>query len=286
MIQATTDPRVAVTHRPANELAVSITGRPYVSWSQINCMRRCPQLFAFRYVERAAPEFVSQALKFGSAIHSALETYFEGRLAGLDLSQPELHHAYRLAWAEPSRDDVPVRFNKNQDESTLDDLAGRMMTSFLDSPLANPPGNVLAIEETLTTTLAEDLPDLLARIDLIHQSDNVVGVIDFKTSQSSWTPAKAAESAEQLHLYRHAAADMIQAFNLPVKLSFGILTKHKKPRAELVDVPAESNRLEQTAETIRQVWSAVRAGTFYPNPSPMNCSTCAHKSQCPAHSGA
>jgi RecB family exonuclease len=160
-----------------------------------------------------------------------------------------------------------------------------MMTSFLDSPLARPPGHVLAIEETLTTKLADDLPDLLARIDLIYQSDDVVGVIDFKTSQSSWTPAKAAESAEQLHLYKHAAADMIRAFGLPVKLSFGILTKHKKPRAELIDVPVESNQLEQTAETIRQVWSAVRTGTFYPNPSPMNCATCAHKSQCPTHAG-
>jgi len=78
---------------------------------------------------------------------------------------------------------------------------------------------------------------------------------------------------------------MIRAFGLPVKLSFGILTKHKKPRAELIDVPAESNRLDQTAETIRQVWSAVRTGTFYPNPNPMNCTSCSHKSQCPAHAG-
>jgi CRISPR/Cas system-associated exonuclease Cas4 (RecB family) len=206
-------------------------------------------------------------------------------LAGLDLNQPELHQAYRLAWAEPSRYDVPIRFNKNQDESTLDDLAGRMLTSFLDSSLAHPPGRVLAIEETITTILADDLPDLLARIDLIYQGDDVVGVVDFKTSKSSWTPAKAAESGEQLHLYQHAAADMIQAFQLPVRLSFGILTKHKKPRAELIDVPVESNRLEHVAETIRKVWSAVRTGTFYPNPSPMNCATCSHKSQCPAHTG-
>ena len=286
MIQSVREPRVTVTQRPANELAVSITGRPYVSWSQINCMRRCPRLFAFRYVERAKPEFIPQALKFGGSIHSALETYFEGRLAGVYLGQPELHQAYRLAWAEPSQDDVPVRFNKNQDQSTLDDLAGRMLASFLDSPLAYPPGNVLAIEETLTTQLADDLPDLLARVDLIYQTKDVLGVIDFKTSRSSWTPEKAAESAQQLYLYRYAATGMIQAFGLPVRLSFGVLTKHKKPRAELIDVPVQSNPVERTAETIRQVWSAVCTGTFYPNPSPMNCKTCQFRSKCPAHVGA
>ena len=91
MIQTLSGPRVTVTQRPVSKLAVSITGRPYVSWSQINCMRRCPKLFSFRYVQYAKPEFVPQALKFGGAVHSALEAYFEGRLAGVDLSQPELH---------------------------------------------------------------------------------------------------------------------------------------------------------------------------------------------------
>ena len=62
MIQAVTEPRVTVTQRPANELAVSITGRPYVSWSQINCMRRCPRLFAFRYVEHAAPWLIPSSI--------------------------------------------------------------------------------------------------------------------------------------------------------------------------------------------------------------------------------
>ena len=43
MIQAQTTTQktnVIVTQRPANELAISITGRPYISWSQVSCMRR------------------------------------------------------------------------------------------------------------------------------------------------------------------------------------------------------------------------------------------------------
>ncbi len=38
---ATSRTNVIVTQRAANELAMSITGKPYISWSQVLCVRRC-----------------------------------------------------------------------------------------------------------------------------------------------------------------------------------------------------------------------------------------------------
>ena len=293
MIQATTSrTKVNVTQRPANELAVSITGRPYISWSQISCMRRCPQQYAFRYVQKAPPDFLPEALKFGRAIHAAVETHFRGQMEGIHLSTVELLQAYRLDWTiaedwdDPKDAQMPVRFNKGQDAATLADLAGRMLDAFVSSPLARPSGQILAIEETICGAVDDELPDVLARVDMVHADREGLYVVDYKTSRSRWNPAKAREAAEQLILYRGLLAGMARSLDKPVRLGFGVLTKAKHPVAEYLAVPDEPGHAERLIATIRQVWSAVVAGNFYPNPSPMNCSTCPYRSRCPAMSGA
>ena len=68
-------------HRPkgeraANRLAQQITGRTYVSHSQLNLMRTCPYKFNLLYVEKAAADFIPSSLIFGGSIHSALEVFF------------------------------------------------------------------------------------------------------------------------------------------------------------------------------------------------------------------
>jgi CRISPR/Cas system-associated exonuclease Cas4 (RecB family) len=109
-------------------------------------------------------------------------------------------------------------------------------------------------------------------------------VTDFKTSRSSWSEAKALESAEQLILYKHAAGAMAVDRTVPIHIGFGVLTKHKTPRAEMIDVPSTPGQFDRTLESVRQIWSAVEAGNFFANPNPMNCSTCPYKSRCPAYS--
>ncbi|MCY2924958.1 MAG: PD-(D/E)XK nuclease family protein [Planctomycetota bacterium] len=288
MIQAQTTTRktnVTVTQRPANELAVSITGRPYISWSQVSCMRRCPAQFFFRYVQRVPPEFLPESLKFGSAVHSAIETFCRGLMEGIELSAAELQQAYRLNWDDPKDAAVPVKFNKGQDAGTLSDLAGRMLGAFLDSPLAKPSGRILAIEETVCGPVDEELPDVLARVDMVHADREFLHVVDYKTSKSRWNEAKASEAAEQLILYRDLMGGMARSLGKPVRLGFGVLTKAKKPVAEYLPVPDRPGHVEQLLGTIRQVWAAVIAGNFYPNPSPMNCSTCPYRGRCPAVGG-
>ncbi|MCY2929797.1 MAG: PD-(D/E)XK nuclease family protein [Planctomycetota bacterium] len=289
MIQATptttTTSRVNVPQRPANELAMSITGRPYISWSQVNCLRRCPRQFAARYVERAEPEFLPEALKFGRAVHAAIETFCRGLMEGIELSAGELQVAYQQDWDDARDTDVPIKFNKGQDAATLADLAGRMLTAFVGSPLARPSGRILAIEETVCGAVDDELPDVLARVDMVHADRECLYVVDYKTSRSRWNPAKAREAGEQLILYRDLLAGMARSLDKPVRLGFGVLTKAKHPVAEYLAVPDEPGHAERLVATIRQVWAAITAGNFYPNPSPMTCSTCGYKGQCQAVGG-
>lgn len=277
------------TLRPPNQLAEQITGRTYLSHSQLNLMRACPRKFAFTYVEKARPDFVPSSLIFGGSIHHALEIYFRARLEGLAITHEALLSAYHDAWKKDQAkagDDVPVRFNKGESIDTLHALADRMIMSFLASPLASPKGIILGIEEELRVVIDPELPDVLARVDLVTQTDGSLHVIDFKTSRSRWTEEKALESGDQLVLYGVTVGKMSQSLGLPVKLHFAIVTKAKTPVIQLLPVPTNPDRVTLMKESIMQVWQAIQVGNFYPNPSPQNCTTCPFRSRCPVfHNG-
>jgi hypothetical protein len=138
--------------RAPNQRAERITGRSYLSHSQLSCMRSCPRKFAFRYVENAPADFIPSGLIFDGSIHSALERFFRARLEGLAVCQAALLPAYHDGWRRQQNDagdDVPVRFNKSQDGDTLHVLADKIIASFLTLPLANPKGTILGVEEEI-----------------------------------------------------------------------------------------------------------------------------------------
>jgi putative RecB family exonuclease len=274
--------------RAPNLLAQQITGRTYMSHSQISLMRSCPRKFGFLYVEKTPPDFVPNSLIFGGSIHAAVELFFRCTLEGLGVTYDALLSAYHDSWRrqlekarEQAGGDVPVQFAKGQDANTLHALAARMITAFLASPLASPKGVIVGIEEELRVTLDEELPDLLAKVDLVTQTEGSLHVVDFKTSRSRWNDEKAKESADQLVLYAATLEKMSKSMDLPVKLHFAVLTKHKTPLVQLLPVATDMDRVDVLREGIGQVWQAIQSGNFYPSPSPMNCSTCPFKSKCP-----
>jgi putative RecB family exonuclease len=269
-------------------LAQRITGRSYLSHSQLYLFRACPRKFAFQYVENARPDFVPSSLIFGGSIHAALELYFRAKLEGLAVTLEALLSAYHDEWHKrpvTSGVPIPVRFNKKETADTLHELASRMLTAFLASPLANPKGTILGIEEKLTIMLDANLPDLLTKVDLLTHTDGALHVIDFKTSRSSWTDQKAQESGDQLVLYGQNLGQMSRSMRLPINLHFAVLTKHKVPRVQVLPVTADERRVEVMRDGVAQVWSAIQAGNFYPSPSPQNCSACPFKSRCPIFAG-
>lgn len=270
--------------RAPNQLAEQITGRPYLSHTQVSLMRSCPRKFAFQYVEKAPKDFLPTALLFGGSIHSALELFFRARLEGLAVTPEALLSAFHDNWRRQQNDagaNVPVRFNKTEDADKLHVLADRMIAAFLASPLANPKGTILGIEEELRVVLDPELPDLLAKVDLVTQTDGSLHVIDFKTSRSRWNEQKAEESGEQLVIYGVTMARMSTSLGLPVKLYFAVLTKHKTPLVQLIPVATDPQRVATMKESVSQVWSAIQSGNFYPSPSPQNCTSCPFRSRCP-----
>lgn len=279
----------APTERPPNIIARELTGRPYISHSQLALMRACPRRFAFTYAEHAKPDFLTSSLVFGGAVHAAAELHYRCLMEGLSATTPAaLMSAYRNHWTnelERADKDVPLRFNKNEDHDSLTATAQRMIDAFLASPISQPHGRLIGVEEPLRVTIDPNLPDVLARVDLVTQADEALNVVDLKTSRSKWTPEKAIESGDQLLLYGQTVASMSRHLGLPVRLHFAVITKAKKPVVQVLEVPADQQKLAAVKQGVAQVWEAITAGNFYPSPNPMNCTSCPFRSRCPVFGG-
>ena len=107
---------------PANEVAMKLTGRDYVSWSALSTFRNCPLKYKFRYIDGLPEESVSSALVFGTGMHSAIEQHFQAVLSGEE--QPDLERlmfAYRSAWLP--HDPAEIQFGSTETRASLDALA-------------------------------------------------------------------------------------------------------------------------------------------------------------------
>ena len=261
-----------------NDVAVDLTGRSYVSYSAISTYQSCPMRYRFRYVEGLPENAVSSSLVFGGAVHSAVEHHFNQLMAGSP--PPDLDTLLSVFWDgwRDRNEETEVKFGKGEDINTIGELAQRVVTAFQESVLSQPDGSILGVEEELRGPIVSDVPDLLARIDLLTETGDELAVVDFKTARSRWSKEQASDSAEQLLLYSELARHL--APHKTVVCRFIVVTKAKKPVVEQHSVPVDHRRIKQTKTIVERVWRAIEAGVFYPAPSPIACGSCPFHQRC------
>jgi putative RecB family exonuclease len=260
-----------------NEVAERLTGRDYLSYSQVSLYQRCPLQWHFKYALGLPEETVSSSLVFGGAIHRAAEFHFRELMAGNQAPDLDtLLYEYQAAWQE--RDLAAVQFNKDENVDVLGGLAERVLTTFRDSPLAAPKGRILGVEEELRGAIATDCPDLLARIDLLVDEGDSLVLTDLKTARSRWSALQVEDGGGQLLLYSKLVKEILPG--KPLRLEFAVITKAKTPSIETHAVASDAGRIERTRLVIERTWRAMSAGHVYPSPTPMNCGGCPYRGPC------
>ena len=267
---------------PANEVAKSITGRDYISWSALSTFRTCPLKYRFRYLDGLPEESVSSALVFGTGIHTAVEQHYQAILSGgpkpgLDA----LLFAYRSAWLPHDPD--AIQFGSTETRASLDALAARMLTAFLNSPAASVQGSVLGVEEEVRGLLIEGVPDLYGRVDLLTEDADRLVVTDIKTSRGKWSKEQVEDSGEQLLLYAKLASEISPGKSIQTR--FLIITKTREPVIEEHVREVNPAAVKRTLAGVERVWRAIESGVFYPAPSTMTCASCGYRSACRAWVG-
>ncbi len=261
------------------ELARSITGRDYISWSQATSYLMCPRAFCFRYVEGAEPEFTPSPLVFGGALHDCLAEHHRAQLEGMDVPSVE-DHKDRVDSAL-SNADPEVRFGASETHDSLVDLTGRMMEAFLVSEFSSPNGQIVGIEEHVRGVLSDDLPPIEGYVDLVTIEDGRLTITDYKSSRTAWNQSKVRESAGQLLLYAMLQSDSSDSCSTdsPCRLQFVTLTKAKKPVVAAHPVtPTEAQR-EATVTQLEDIWRGISAGSFPARPG-WQCGTCPFGGRC------
>jgi putative RecB family exonuclease len=267
---------------PANEVAKSLTGRDYISWSALSTFRTCPLKYKFRYIDGLPEESVSSALVFGTGIHTAVEQHYQAILSGG--RKPDLDallFAYRSAWLP--YDPEAIQFGSTETRASLDALAGKMITAFLASPAASVQGRVLGVEEEIRGMLVEGVPDLYGRVDLLTEDTDTLVVTDIKTSRGRWGQEQVEDSGEQLLMYSHLASEISPGKKIATR--FLVLTKTKEPVIEDHVREVQPAAVKRTLVGVQRVWRAIESGVFYPAPSTMNCASCGYRSACRAWVG-
>jgi putative RecB family exonuclease len=267
---------------PANETARELTGRDYISWSALSTFRTCPLKYKFRYIDGLPEESVSSALVFGTGIHTAVEQHYQALLAGDP--KPDLDallFAYRSAWLPHDPD--AIQFGSKEPRESLDDLAARMLTAFLNSPAASVQGRVLGVEEEIRGMLVEGVPDLYGRVDLLTEDSDSLVITDIKTSRGKWSTEQVADSGEQLLLYSHLASEISPGKKIATR--FLVLTKTREPVVEEHVREVNPAAVKRTLAGVERVWRAIASGVFYPAPSTMSCAGCGYRATCRAWAG-
>lgn len=257
-------------------------GIDHLSYSSISLYQQCSLRWAFHYLHGLPEGVVSASLLFGSGVHSAIEVQFRELLHGH--GAPPLDVLLDAFW-QPWRDleGTEVRFNKGEDVNTIGKLAERVLRAFQDSDLARPHGTIIAIEEQFRGQLVPGVPDLLARVDLIVETDDEVVVQDFKTSRSTWAPDHVEDAAGQLIVYHELLKPL--AGDKPLRLEFAVLTKTKVPELAVHHVEPDARQIERTKRIVERVWRGIEIGHFVPSPSPTNCPGCPFRAECRAWTG-
>ena len=92
---------------------------PHLSASGINDYLDCGLLYKFGRIDRLPPEFISDAMVFGSSIHRTLEDFHSEKLIGNRLTLRDMQERFEKHWKASAEGNDQIRYSKQKDYETL-----------------------------------------------------------------------------------------------------------------------------------------------------------------------
>lgn len=250
----------------------------YLSHSRLEAYRSCSLKFKFHYIDKIPAAFTPGPLAFGIAFHRAVEEALVGLLAGGFPQVDELVRVFGVAFDEEATK-VPIRYGEKEDRDSMLEQARRMLEAWTTWSL--PKATILAVEHEFRVPLAEWLPPLVGRIDLVELDEDAgyINVIDVKSSRGRWSQEDVLQHAGQLALYRAGVEELVRDVGKPVRLGFEIITKTKTPVVERYYLEDGGEPLDRQVRTATMVLEAVERGIYIPSPS-WACASCPWAGPC------
>lgn len=165
-----------------------------LSVSQIVCFLDCPLNFYYRYV-LSAPEPPSSAASYGTALHSAIESFNKARTEGKLPELTELHTIVDEKWSNAG-------YLSREHAQKARTQASKTIEAFYERHKISPQPS--RIEWPFSVHLEDPEIIINGRLDAVFESEAEVEIRDYKTSTSVTSEEKAkqrATNSDQLTLY-------------------------------------------------------------------------------------
>lgn len=241
-------------------------------------LRICPLQFSLQRIDHLQPEFVTETLPFGSAIHRTAECLWASKMDRKDVTADDLVELFATLWKREVDDTPNLKYQKTDFDSLLtqgqemirvyreswtDHIEVEGLSVPFQVPLVDREGEVLE-------------KPLVGEIDLLIRHGKRLCAVDLKTSAKRHSDSKL-ESDLQPTVYLYVLR-MIQGHDAFFR--YDVLVKNKTP--VLVQYPAE--RTEEDFFRLVDLYKAAQAlidsGNFIPNNGSNYCGGCAFQTAC------
>jgi putative RecB family exonuclease len=245
--------------------------RNLYSYSHLQRFASCPRSFQLHYVERLDAER-SEASHFGTLLHRTCELAMHAHVAERRIGSLEpgnMVRAYQTAWKENELSD-PARFEEGLEIAK----AWAARQGWVDWE------QIVGTEMPFSLFLGEY--QIVGKFDRVDNTGKVLRVRDYKSCRIPMS-REEVEGSLQLAIYDLAAC-MLWPRPDRVELEVELLRHGTVIRTTRTEAQRQATRAYILA-TIAKIEAAEFADDYETRPS-LQCTSCDHRSQCPAYADA
>ena len=258
----------------------------HISHSQIFTYQNCSLKYFYQYVSKEPAESVSVNLFFGSAIHSALELFYNGHknknVTALNSMAECFENSLIL---DIENTDVPILYSKAiADKDTVIEK-GKAMLEVFHSSVDLSGFEVVAAELPLSATLYTNDGEptdfkLVGVIDLILRNEaGDLLIVDNKTAARSMNQAFADEDNQMTAYSYLLATNKFIDPTATVGCRFDVLLKTKTPKLQHVNTIRNRDDRKRFSKIANMVLLGIDSRIFMPVKSWM-CTGCQYANTC------
>ena len=252
------------------------------SHSRLSLFEACPRKFAYRYLEKIAPDHESVEAFLGKRVHEVLERLY--RVTALGRGAPSLGRVLRRFGALWDEHYHKQRIRVAREEMSAElyrENGERCLENYYRRHYPFDCGETLALEERVVFALdgrgEYRMQGVIDRV--VRARDGAIEIHDYKTGARVPSQRQIDED-RQLALYQLGVAERYGP-ERPVRLVWHYLLRNQERRSARTPEQLEALR-DRTMRLIDRIRSHTE---FAPRPGPL-CQWCEYRERCPAQGGA
>jgi len=252
--------------------------KPHLSASSVGDYIDCGLLYKFSRIDKIKPEFKSDSMELGSAIHMTLAEFHKAKMVGTRMPLKEIHENFEGFWRELAEDNDEIQYSEGKDFDTLL-REGKDLLTVWHSKLPGNGFKVIAVEEPFILVLPEISIPIIGYIDLIEEDESgTIIVTDHKSSGRAYSNDETDKNL-QLTIYQ-IAAKRNGYQNREILLKLDCLIKTKTPKFEQFYTSRSETEEKRAIKKIKAVLTGINKEVFIPNDGHWKCKNCGFKKQC------